>query len=147
MIAGGDEAVSEPAQHSIEHALSRNGFHLVDEASMPRVEHLLQGSKANIAEILNVVARRGDIDVVVVVHARGVGSQSVTFYGQSDNLMTAQLNISAYAVQGRRKLGAGWSDNVNFTAMSAKDKAEEAVEPLISEIEERLAEFRAARKG
>jgi len=147
VIAGGDEAVSEPAQHSIEHALSRNGFHLVDEASMPSVEHLLQGSKANIAEILNVVARRGDIDVVVVVHARGVGSQSVTFYGQSDNLMTAQLNISAYAVQGRRKLGAGWSDNVNFTAMSAKDKAEEAVEPLISEIEERLAEFRAARKG
>jgi len=147
VIAGGDEAVAEPAQHSIEHALSRNGFHLVDEASMPRVEHLLQGSKANIAEILNVVAHRGDIDVVVVVHARGVGSQSVTFYGQSDNLMTAQLNISAYAVQGRRKLGAGWSDNVNFTAMSAKDKAEEAVEPLISEIEERLAEFRAARKG
>jgi serine/threonine-protein kinase len=147
VIAGGDEAVAEPAQHSIEHALSRNGFHLVDEASMPRVEHLLQGSKANIAEILNLVARRGDIDVVVVVHARGVGSQQVTFYGQSDNLMTAQLNISAYAVQGRRKLGAGWSDNVNFTAMSAKDKAEEAVEPLISEIEERLAEFRAARKG
>ncbi|HSC09683.1 MAG TPA: hypothetical protein VLC97_01815, partial [Rhodanobacteraceae bacterium] len=131
--------------HSIEHALSRNGFHLVDEASMPRVEHLLQGSKANIAEILNLVARRGDIDVVVVVHARGVGSQQVTFYGQSDNLMTAQLNISAYAVQGRRKLGAGWSDNVNFTAMSAKDKAEEAVEPLITEIEERLAEFRPAR--
>jgi len=147
VIAGGDEAVAEPAQHSLEHALSRNGFHLVDEASMPRVEHLLQGSKANIAEILNLVARRGDIDVVVVVHARAVGSQSVTFYGQSDNLMTAQLNISAYAVQGRRKLGAGWSDNVNFTAMSAKDKAEEAVEPLISEIEERLAEFRAARKG
>jgi len=147
VIAGGDEAVAEPAQHSIEHALSRNGFHLVDEASMPRVEHLLQGSKANIAEILNLVARRGDIDVVVVIHARAVGSQSVTFYGQSDNLMTAQLNISAYAVQGRRKLGAGWSDNVNFTAMSAKDKAEEAVEPLISEIEERLAEFRAARKG
>jgi serine/threonine-protein kinase len=147
VIAGGDEAVAEPAQHSIEHALSRNGFHLVDEASMPRVEHLLQGSRANTAEILNVIARRGDIDVVIVIHARAVGSQSVTFYGQSDNLMTAQLNITAYAVQGRRKLGAGWSDNVNFTAMSAKDKAEEAVEPLISEIEERLSEYRAARKG
>jgi serine/threonine protein kinase len=147
VIAGGDEAVAEPAQHSIEHALSRNGFHLVDEASMPRVEHLLQGSKANTAEILNVIAHRGGIDVVVVIHARAVGSQSVTFYGQSDNLMTAQLNITAYAVEGRRKLGSGWSDNVNFTAMSAKDKAEEAVEPLISEIEERLAEFRAARKG
>jgi serine/threonine-protein kinase len=114
---------------------------------MPNVEHLLQGSRANTAEILNVVAHRGDIDVVIIVHARAVGSQEVTFYGQSDHLMTAQLNISAYAVQGRRKIGAGWSDNVNFTAMSAKDKAEEAVEPLISEIEERLAEFRASRKG
>jgi serine/threonine-protein kinase len=145
VIAGGDETVAEPAQHSIEQALSRNGFHLVDEASMPRVEHLLQGPRANIAEILNLIARRGDIDAVIVIHARGVGSQQVTFYGQSDNLMTAQLNISAYAVEGRRKLGAGWSDNVNFTAMSAKDKAEEAVEPLISQIEERLSEYRTGR--
>ncbi|HEX3124157.1 MAG TPA: serine/threonine-protein kinase [Rhodanobacteraceae bacterium] len=145
VIAGGDEAVAEPAQHSIEQALSRNGFHLVDEASMPRVEHLLQGARANTAEILNVIAHRGDIDAVIIIHARGVGSQQVTFYGQSDNLMTAQLNINAYAVEGRRKLGAGWSDNVNFTAMSAKDKAEEAVEPLISQIEERLSEYRAGR--
>ncbi len=145
VIAGGDEAVAEPALRSIEQALSRNGFHLVDEASMPRVEHLLQGPRPNTAEILNVIAHRGDIDAVIVIHARAVGSQSVTFYGQSDNLMTAQLNINAYAVEGRRKLGAGWSDNVNFTAMSAKDKAEEAVEPLISEIEERLGEYRAGR--
>jgi serine/threonine-protein kinase len=145
VIAGGDETVAEPAQRSIEQALSRNGFHLVDEASMPRVEHLLQGPRANTAEILNVIAHRGDIDAVIVIHARAVGSQSVTFYGQSDNLMTAQLNINAYAVEGRRKLGAGWSDNVNFTAMSAKDKAEEAVEPLISQIEERLSEYRAGR--
>ena len=112
---------------------------------MPRVEHLLQGPRPNTAEILNVIAHHGDIDAVIVIHARAVGSQQVTFYGQSDNLMTAQLNINAYAVEGRRKLGAGWSDNVNFTAMSAKDKAEEAVEPLISEIEERLGEYRVAR--
>jgi serine/threonine-protein kinase len=146
VIAGGDETVAEPALRSIEQALSRNGFHLVDEAAMPRVEHLLQGPRPNIAEILNVIAHRGDIDAVIVIHARAVGSQSVTFYGQSDNLMTAQLSVNAYAVEGRRKLGAGWSDNVNFTAMSAKDKAEEAVEPLISEIEERLSEYRAGRK-
>jgi serine/threonine-protein kinase len=145
VIAAGDETVAEPAERSIEQALSRKGYHLVDEATMPRVDHLLHGPRANIAEVLNVIARRGDIDAVIVVHARGVGSQQVTFYGQSDNLITAQLNVTAYAVEGRRKLGAGWSDNVNFTAMSAKDKAEEAVEPMLGEIEERLSEFRPAR--
>jgi len=144
VIAAGDEAVAEPAGHVIEQALSRKGFNLIDEAQMPRIEHLLGGSRANIPEILKLIERRG-IDAVIVVSAKGVGSQQVTFYGQSDNLMTAQLSITAYAVDGRRKLGAGWSDNVNFTAMSAKDKAEEAVEPMLGEIEDRLAEFRPAR--
>jgi len=144
VIAAGDEAVAEPAEHVIEQALARKGFNLVDESQMPHVEHLLNGSRANIPEILKLIERRG-IDAVIVVNAKGVGSQQVTFYGQSDNLMTAQLSITAYAVDGRRKLGAGWSDNVNFTAMSAKDKAEEAVEPMLGEIEERLAEFRPAR--
>ena len=31
--------------------------------------------------------------------------------------------------------------------MSARDKAREAVEPMLGEIEERLSEFRPGRKG
>ena len=147
VIAGGDGVVSEPAERTIEKALARRGYHLIDQDMMPRVDHLLHGPRPNIGEILNVIANhRSAIDAVVVVHARAVGAQDITFYGQSDTLKTAQLNVTAYAVEGRRKLGAGWSDDVHFTAMSASDKAEEAVEPMLGQIEERLSEFRPARR-
>jgi serine/threonine-protein kinase len=147
VIAGGDGIVSEPAERSIEKALARRGYHLIDQDMMPRVDHLLHGARPNIAEILNVIANhRANIDAVVVVHARAVGAQDISFYGQSDTLKTAQLNVTAYAVDGRRKLGAGWSDDVHFTAMSASDKAEEAVEPMLGQIEERLSEFRPAHR-
>jgi len=149
VISGGDTLVSEPAERAIEEALARKGYHLIDQSMMPRVEHMMSGSRANIAGILDLLAQhRSNVDAVVVVHVRPAGEQQITFYGQSDTLKTAQLDITAYAVEGRRKLGAGWSDNVNFTAMSARDKAREAVEPMLGEIEERLSEFRpAGHKG
>jgi len=147
IIAGGDDAVAAPAERAIEQALAKHGYHLVDQDMMPRVEHLLHGSRPNVGEILNVIAQRGNIDAVVVVHARSIGEQQITFYGQSDALITAQLSVTAYAVEGRRKLGSGWSEDVHFTAMSASEKAKEAVEPMLGEVEERLAEFRPARKG
>ena len=147
IVAGGDDAVAAPAERAIEQALAKRGYHLVDQDMMPRVEHLLHGSRPNVAEILNVIAARGNVDAVVVVHARSVGEQQITFYGQSDALITAQLSVTAYAVEGRRKLGSGWSEDVHFTAMSASEKAKEAVEPMLGEVEERLAEFRPAHKG
>jgi serine/threonine protein kinase len=149
VIGGGDTLVSEPAERAIEEALARKGYHLIDQSMMPRVEHMMSGPRANIAGILDLLAQhRGNVDAVVVVHVRPAGEQQITFYGQSDTLKTAQLDVTAYAVEGRRKLGAGWSDNVNFTAMSARDKAREAVEPMLGEIEERLSEFRpAGHKG
>jgi serine/threonine-protein kinase len=149
VIAGGDIAVAEPVERAIEDALARKGYHLIDQSMMPRVEQMLHGPRANIGGILDQLAQhRSNVDAVVIVHVRPVGEQQITFYGQSDTMKTAQLDITAYAVEGRRKLGAGWSDNVNFTAMSARDKAREAVEPMLGEIEERLSEFRpSAHKG
>ena len=148
VIAGGDIAVSEPVERAIEQALAHKGYHLVDQSTMPRVEQMLHGPRANVGAILEQLAQhRSNVDAVVIVHVRPVGEQQITFYGQSDTLKTAQLDITAYAIEGRRKLGAGWSDNINFTAMSARDKAREAVEPMLGEIEERLSEFRPGRKG
>jgi serine/threonine-protein kinase len=142
VIAGGDEAISEPAEQEIEKALARRGYRLVDQNMMPRVDRLLNGPRPNYAEILNVIARRGNVDAIVVVHARAIGEQQITYYGQSDSLKTAHLNITAYAVEGQRKLGGGWNEDVHFTALGASDKAREAVEPMLQEIEERLTEFR-----
>ena len=147
VIGGGDESVAEPAERMIEQALSHRGYHLIDQEMMPRVSQMLGGNRPNVAGVLEMLARSGKVDAVIVVHARPVGSDQITYYGQSSQLNTAQLSITAYAVSGQRKLGGGWSEQVHYTSMSASDQTRETVEPMLPQIEEKLAEFRPGRRG
>ena len=47
-----------------------------------------------------------------------------------------------FAVEGQRKIGSGWSEQVHFTSLNAADQAREAVEPMLAEVAEKLVEFR-----
>lgn len=112
---------------------------------MPRAERFIGGQRPNIAGLLEMLANGGRVDVVVVVHARPVGAQNISYYGQNDTMNTAQLNVNAYAVHGQHKLGSGWSENVNFTALSAKNQAEEAVHEIAPQVESILVEYKPGR--
>jgi hypothetical protein len=144
VVAGGDEVITEPAERAIEAALSKHGYHMIDQDTMPRVAHLLGSGKPNIAGMLEVLARAGRVDAVVVVHARPAGSENINYYGQSSTLNTAQLNVTAYAVAGQRKLSSG-SEQVHFTSLNASDQAEEAVEGMLPQLEQQLTEFLPSR--
>jgi len=142
VLAAGDEAVAEPAERAIEQALAKRGYHMIDQDMMPRVAHHLAGARPNMAGLLETLARSGRVDAVVIVNARAVGSEQIAYYGQTSQLNTAQLNVNVFAVEGQRKLGAGWSEQVHFTSLNAADQAREAVEPMLSEVAEKLVEFR-----
>jgi predicted Ser/Thr protein kinase len=143
VLAAGDESIAEPAERAIEQALSRNGYHIIDQDMMPRVAQHLAGNHPNMAALLETLARSGRVDAVVVVHARPVGSEQIQYYGQSSALNTAQLNVNVFAVEGQRKLGAGWSEQVHFTSLNAADQAHDAVEPMLQQLEEKLVAYRA----
>jgi predicted Ser/Thr protein kinase/cytoskeletal protein RodZ len=143
VLAAGDESIAEPAERAIEQALSRNGYHIIDQDMMPRVAQHLAGNHPNMAALLETLARSGRVDAVVVVHARPVGSEQIQYYGQSSALNTAQLNVNVFAVEGQRKLGAGWSEQVHFTSLNAADQAHDAVEPILQQLEEKLVAYRA----
>jgi eukaryotic-like serine/threonine-protein kinase len=142
VLAAGDESIAQPAERAIEQALSHRGYHMIDQDMMPRVAHHLAGNRPNMAALLETLARSGRVDAVVVVNARPVGSEQIAYYGQSSTLNTAQLNVTVFAVEGQRKLGSGWSEQVHFTSLNAADQADEAVQPWLAEITEKLAEFR-----
>jgi serine/threonine-protein kinase len=143
VLAAGDESIAEPAERAIEQALSRHGYHIIDQDLMPRVAHHLAGNRPNMAGLLETLARSGRVDAVVIVHARPVGSEEIKYYGQSSALNTAQLNVNVFAVEGQRKLGAGWSEQVHFTSLNAADQAHDAVEPMLEQLEEKLVAYRA----
>jgi serine/threonine-protein kinase len=143
ILAGGDDAIAEPAQQELAQALRRAGYNVIDEASMPRVAHLLTNGDYGAA--LTAVARSGRADGVVFVNAKAVGTQQLNYYGRSSTAYNVQLAVRAYHVGGRRMLGSGWNEQVLFTSMNAADKAREALEPMIDEVESSLGEFRQRR--
>jgi serine/threonine-protein kinase len=140
ILASGDDAISEPAEQAIESTLMHRGYRVVDQDSLPRVGRLIDGERPRFAEALAVL--QGHADAVVFVHARKVGAQEMNYYGQTSTLYTAQLNVRAYSVEGRRQLGPPWSEQVSFTSLNAGDKAKEAVEPMLERVSERLVDFR-----
>ncbi len=142
VVAGGDDAVSEPAEHAIENMLARRGYHVMDQDTMPRVAHLLGRERPNFGAVLEALAKNGRIDAVVIVHARPVGTQQLTYYGQSSTLYTVQLGVRAYSIDGQRLLGPGWSEQVSFTSLNAAEKASEAITPMLHEVDERLVDYR-----
>ena len=145
VLAGGDSAVSGPAEQAIEAMLTRNGYNVVDENTLPHVSRLMGKDRPRFAEALEVLAKHGRVDAVVFVHARAIGSQELTYYGQSSTLYTAQLGVRAYAIGARRMLGPGWTEQVSFTSLNATEKAHEAVEPMLREVESTLVEYRPKR--
>ncbi len=145
VIAAGDSVVSEPAEQLIEETLGRNGFNLVDQSVMPRVRHLLHGEHPDFGSVMQALNRTGKIDVVVFVQARPVGTQELTYYGQNSTLYTVQLSLKAYHLPGREMLGSGWNEQISFTSLNANEKVHEAIEPLMGEVADKLAEYRARR--
>jgi len=145
VLSGGDIRVAEPAARVIEQALSHHGYRLLDSEMMPRTERFLGESRNNVAGLLDMLAKGGRVDAVVIVHARAAGAQNITFYGQSDTMMSAQLNVNVYSVSNQHKLGPGWSEDVHFTGMSARNQAQEAVQEIAPQVEGLLTEYRPGR--
>ncbi len=145
VIGGGDNAIASPAEQLIEQALSHRGFNVLDEASMPRVSHLLSGERPRYAEALEILARQGRVDAVVFIHARDVGTEQLAYYGQSSTVMTVQLGVKAYSIDQHRALGPGWSETLHFSSLNAADATKETVEPMLKEVAESLSEFRPHR--
>lgn len=146
LIAVGDSAIAEPAEQVIEETLARTGFNLVDQSVIPRVNRMLRGDHPDFGSVLQTLARSGKADVVVFIHARPVGTQDLTYYGRSSTLYTAQIEIKAYHVSDQHMLGPGWNEQVSFTTLNASEKAREAIEPLMGEVTDKLADYRV-RKG
>ena len=142
VLSGGDITVSEPAGRSIEQTLSHRGYHLADMDMMPGAGRYLSGQRVDVPSLLAFLARNGRVDAVVIVHARPTGQQNLPAYGMNVDATTAQLNVSSYSVQGRQKLGAGWTQNVIYTGLSAKQQGEEAVEEIGPQVERTLVEYR-----
>lgn len=131
VLVGGDAVIAGPARQEITRALQRSGFNVIDGG---RTRDDSDGDIGRLA---------GKANAAIVVFVRPVGSQVLTYYGQASTLYTAQVSMRAFALKGRRSLGAGWTEQVSFTSLNASEKAREVIEPMADDIAQALGEFRS----
>jgi serine/threonine-protein kinase len=135
VVAGGDDVITSPAVDALIRRLQGRGFRVIEGGHA-------QGDHPNLRGLA------GRADAVVFVQARPVGSQQLNYYGQSSTLYTVQLGLKAYRVGDGSVLWTGGAQQVNFTSLNAAEKAREAIEPMLGDVDGRLDEFRAGgRRG
>ena len=69
-----------------------------------------------------------------------MGEPVLTFYGEAVTQYTARLDVGAYDVRNRRKLGSGWSTPVSFTNLNADPNTRAAIAPYLGRIAQGLGE-------
>lgn len=130
VVSGGDDVIAEPARDAIVSLLQRRGFRVIEAGE-------IQGNTPDLSYF------SGQADAVVFIQAKPIGSQDLTYYGQVSTLYTVQLGVKAYRVSDRSTLWSSGKSQVNFSTLNASEKAQEAVEPLLDDVDRNLAEFRS----
>ncbi len=130
VVSGGDDVIAEPARDAIVSLLQRRGFRVIEAGEV-------QGNTPDMGYL------SGQADAVVFVQAKPIGSQDLAYYGQVSTLFTVQLGVKAYRVSDGSTLWSSGKSQVNFSTLNATEKAQEAVEPLLDEVDRNLAEFRS----
>jgi serine/threonine-protein kinase len=130
VMASGDDVISSPAEDALVNLLKSRGFRVIE------------GSRSH-GDSPNLRAMAGKADAVVFVHARPVGQQQMNYYGQSSTLYIVQLGVRAYRVSDGSVMWHSGAEQVNFTSLNAAEKAREAIEPMLDNVDSQLAEFRS----
>lgn len=136
MVVGfGDPAVAGIAEMAIEERLSEMGLDLVDEDLVSGLSGIEDG-RPDVARLMASAVRNADY--VVAIRVEPTGQTELPFHGQSVTQYSARVDIAAYDVKGRRKLGSGWSTPISFTHATADPNTREAISPLLGRIAQGL---------
>lgn len=126
IVLSGDAAIAGPAGSAIGEVARREGFQVIEG----------RGRGADPRSY----ARKAD--AVFVVDANPVGATEVEYYGNVSTLYSAQMSLAAYRPSDGELLWDGPDLSVDFTALNAREKAEEALAPLLADVEQELRRVR-----
>jgi len=131
VVGYGDPAVAGSAELAIEERLGELGLDIVDEDFHPA----LAGVEDRAADLMRVAATAGNhVEYIVVVRVVPMGEQLLTFYGESMTQYTARVEVGAYDMRARRKIGPGWSGQVSFTHLNADPNTRQAIAPMLARL-------------
>ena len=128
IVISGDSVIAGPARDAIGAFAREQGFRVIQANGRSRESEP------------RAYARKAD--AVFYVDANPVGATEVEYYGNVSTLYSAEFSLSAYRPSDGELLFSAPSQSVDFTALNAREKAQETVEPLLADIEQELRRIR-----
>ena len=128
IVISGDSVIAGPARDAIGAFAQEQGFRVIQANGRSR------------EWVPQAYARKAD--AVFYLDANPVGATEVVYYGNVSTLYSAQFSLNAYRPSNGELLFSAPSQSVDFTALNAREKAQETVEPLLADIEDELRRLR-----
>ncbi len=91
------------------------------------------GETIPVGKLVPFLAAEG-FHVLVLARVELVGYRDLYYYGNHSQATNARLRLNTYLLHGERALGRGWNKTVEYTALNADWKAEEALDGAAPEI-------------
>ena len=118
VIVVGDSLLASPLEDELESALRNEGIDVVSGSATLEDLRRNRSNGPSIAHILGSL--RGDgVHAVVIAQVDHLADRALEYYGRQDVVSTSRVRIHAYLVNGRRALGSGWNDQIEYNAVSA----------------------------
>jgi hypothetical protein len=148
VVAVGEPMLASAAEDALEKQLARHGLDLYDERG---ILELRDGGVDAFAPsaLVEIVAERG-VDVLVLIDAEALGERELRPLNRRyDYATTTRLRVDALLAAEADGIGAGWSEQVEYTNLNAAIKADQAMGrlsgELVSAIADAWASYRDAR--
>ncbi|MDO3383782.1 serine/threonine protein kinase [Gilvimarinus algae] len=134
----GDPALAGAVDQLLNQAMRDEALTVIDPAFVAGAGDELQARQPDIARLRSGLMQAGG-RYLVIATAEPTDAAPLDYFGQRDTLYTAQLELTGYDLVQGSLLGR-WSEQVQYTNLNARDKAELAAAPMIRSLMERLAE-------
>lgn len=128
IVISGDSVIAGPARDAIGAFARDQGFRVIQANGRSRESE----PRAYVRKA----------DAVFYVDANPVGATEIEYYGNVSTLYSAEFSLSAYRPSDGALLFSAPAQPVDFTALNAREKAQETVEPLLADIEQELRRIR-----
>lgn len=125
VIAIGDPLLASPLEDELESALRGEGIDVV--SGSPTLEDLRRhrSNRPSISDILASLRDDG-VHAVVIAQVNRLADRELQYHGRKDVVSTSRVQIHAYLVNGRRALGSGWNEQIEYNAVNAASESESA---------------------
>ncbi|HSX61357.1 MAG TPA: hypothetical protein VLF18_14240 [Tahibacter sp.] len=128
IVVSGDSVIAGPARDAIGALARDQGFRVIQANGRSRESEP------------QAYARKAD--AVFYLDANPIGTTDIEYYGNVSTLYSAEFSLSAYRPSNGELLFSAPPQPVDFTALNAREKAQETVEPLLADIEDELQRLR-----